>query len=136
MCTQSTLMPQSQRWSMRPTLDLNSDKSQLMLQSQTQTRQCSTTSKLQIGRGMAHSMMRTSICKASYIYPRDYVQEIWPAVLVREGNMQLVKYSLDILTRYSTYLLIFKSQIGSIIFSYHNSGKTFERENLYKFRNL
>jgi hypothetical protein len=37
-----------------------------------------------------------------------------PAVLVREGNMQLVKYSLDIRVRYSTHSLIFKSQKGSI----------------------
>ena len=46
---------------------------------------------------------------------RDYVsQEVGPAILVREGSTQLIRYSLDISIRYSTYLLIFKSQKGSI----------------------
>ena len=48
-------------------------------------------------------------------YPRDYVSiENAPPVLVREGNTQLVRYSLDIRIRYSTYSLIFKSWTGFI----------------------
>ena len=41
--------------------------------------------------------------------------EVQPSllVLVREGNMLLVMYSLDARIRYSTYSLIFKSQKGS-----------------------
>ena len=46
---------------------------------------------------------------------RDYVrQEVRPAILVRESGMQLIRYSLDTCIRYSTYLLIFKSQKDSI----------------------
>ena len=41
-------------------------------------------------------------------------REVRPAVLVRESNMQLLKYSLDIRVSYSTCLPIFKSQKGSI----------------------
>ena len=52
------------------------------------------------------------IAHASY---RDYVsQEVRPATLVRESSTQLVRYSLDARVRYSTYLLIFKSQNGSV----------------------
>ena len=52
------------------------------------------------------------IVHASY---RDYVsQEVRPATLVRENSTRLVRYSLDICVRYSTYLLIFESQNGSI----------------------
>ena len=57
-------------------------------------------------------------CGQCTIYSyRDYVsQEVRPAihVLVRESSTQLIRYSLGICVRYSTYLLIFKSQKGSI----------------------
>ena len=55
---------------------------------------------------------------------RDYIrQEVQPTTLVRESSRQLIRYSLDtyMYIGYSTYLLIFKSQKGSIearIFSY------------------
>ena len=39
--------------------------------------------------------------------------EVRPSILVRESSMQLVRYSLDTLVRYSTYRLISKSQKGS-----------------------
>ena len=42
------------------------------------------------------------------------MHEVRPAMLVRESNMQLLMYSLDTRVSYSTYLLIFKSQKGSI----------------------
>ena len=42
------------------------------------------------------------------------MSEIQPAMLVRENNMQLLMYLLDTCVSYSTYLLIFKSQKGSI----------------------
>jgi hypothetical protein len=52
------------------------------------------------------------IAHASY---RDYIsQEVQPAILVKESSTQLIRYSLDTCVRYSTYLLIFKSQKGSI----------------------
>ena len=40
--------------------------------------------------------------------------EVGPAVLVRESNIQVLNYSLDIRVSYSTCLPIFKSQKGSI----------------------
>jgi hypothetical protein len=54
---------------------------------------------------------------AIFIHGMTYakkMREVRPAVLVREGNTLLVKYSLDIRVRYSTYLPIFKSQKRSI----------------------
>ena len=43
-------------------------------------------------------------------------------LLVRESNMQLLRYSLDTHVSYSTYYPIFKSQKGSIkaLNSYYN----------------
>ena len=38
----------------------------------------------------------------------------WLTLLIREGNMLLVRYSLDTRARYSTYSLNFESQKGSI----------------------
>ena len=40
--------------------------------------------------------------------------EVRPAVLIRESSTQLLIYSLDTCVRYSTYLLIFMSQKGSM----------------------
>ena len=52
------------------------------------------------------------IVYASY---RDYVsQKVRPATLVRESSTRLVRYLLDTRVRWSTYLLIFKSQNGSV----------------------
>ena len=52
------------------------------------------------------------IAQASY---RDYVrQEVQPAILARESNMQLIIYSLNKCVRYSMYLPPIKSQKGSI----------------------
>ena len=39
--------------------------------------------------------------------------EVRPSLLVREGNMLFVRYSLDTRARYSTYSLNFESQKGS-----------------------
>ena len=72
------------------------------------------------------SMHAINIALASFIYtrsfihglqlrkPRERVKSDLLAVLVRESNMQLLKYSLDIRVSYSTCLPIFKSQKGSI----------------------
>jgi hypothetical protein len=52
------------------------------------------------------------IAQASY---RDYVsQEVRPAIHVRESITQLIRCSLDTCVRYTTCLLIFNSQKGSI----------------------
>ena len=40
--------------------------------------------------------------------------EVWPSLLVREGNTLLVRYSLNTCAGYSTYSLNFESQKGSI----------------------
>ena len=42
------------------------------------------------------------------------MREVRPSLLVREGNMLLVRYSLDTRVGYSAYSLNFKSQKGSI----------------------
>ena len=72
-------------------------------------------------------MRAINIALASFIYTRLSIHglqlhkpcakgmcEVGPVVLVRESNMQLLKYSLDIRVCYSTCLLIFKSQKGFI----------------------
>ena len=43
-----------------------------------------------------------------------HLHEVRPAVLVRENVTQLLMYSLDTCVRYSTHLLIFKSQKDSM----------------------
>ena len=118
--------PQSQRWSLRPTLNLDSDKFQCFNQRR-QTRQRSIASEFQIGHCMAHNMHDVCyiMCTvssywgcgqvfhnnySSFIYPRDYVsqktREIRPAVLLRESSTQLIMYSLDTCVGYSTYIII------------------------------
>ena len=100
-------MAQSRRWSLGPTLDLESDRSRCF--SHRDELDSSTASKVEIGRVVDGVLY---IAHASY---RDYVsQEVRPAMLVRESSTQLIRYSLDTCVRYSTYLLIFKSQKGSI----------------------
>jgi hypothetical protein len=34
------------------------------------------------------------------------MREVWPAVLVRESSSQLIRHSLDIGVRYSTYIVL------------------------------
>jgi hypothetical protein len=85
--------PQSQRWYLKPTLDLDSDRFRYF-NHRRRTRQRSTASKLQID--------------------RDRACEVRPMVLIRESSTQLIVYSLDTCIRYSTYSPIFKSQKGSI----------------------
>ena len=65
---------------------------------------------------------RCAMCAVYSIRPALFIhgntkakktREGWPAILVRESNSQLIRYSLDTGVRYSTYLPIFKSQKGS-----------------------
>ena len=69
-------LPQSQRWSLRPTLDLESDKSRCFNHRDELSNSAVQFLKFRsVGRGLAH---------ASY---RDYVsQEVGPAILVRESS--------------------------------------------------
>ena len=96
--------PQSQKWSVRPTLDLNLNT--------TITEMSLIASAVQLPKFRSVGSWM-ACCQASY---RDYVrQEVQPAILARESNMQLIIYSLNMCVRYSMYLLpIFKSQKGSI----------------------
>ena len=102
-----------QRWSLRPNLGLDSDKSRCF------NHRDELDSTVQLPNFRSVMARYTTHMRAIYstrlaFYPRHYVsQEKVPAVLVKEGNMQLVKYSLDIRVRYSTYSPIFKSQKGS-----------------------
>ena len=94
--------PQSLRWSLRLTLNLNTDN----FQSQETN---STASEHQVGRSMAHSVRAIySTRLALFIHgitSAKRTHEVRPAVLCRESSTQLVMYSLDTGTciRYSTY---------------------------------
>jgi hypothetical protein len=112
VCTQYRMLAlQSKRWTLRPTLDLDSDKFRCFDQSQGRTRQRSTASKLQIGRSWytilwnaCYIQRRKLLFIHGTMYPKK-TREVRPAVLIREGNMQFVKYLLD--TRLSSSMHIF-----------------------------
>ena len=111
--------PQSQRWSLRLTLDFNSDKFQCFINHRRRSRQRSTASKLQIDRGIACYMMHAIYCTRLALFIHKITsakktREVRPAILVRESSTQLIMYLLDTCVRYSTYLPIFKSQKGSM----------------------
>ena len=92
------------------TLDLDTDN----FQSQETN---STASEHQISRSMAHSVRAIYSTRLALfihgIMSAKKTCEVQPAVLSRESSAQLIMYSLDTCVRYSTYILIFKSQKGS-----------------------
>ena len=109
--------PQSQRWSLRPNLDLDTDNN--YFQSHAGDELDSAIQLLNIGLVAAwHTacvLYRARL--ALFIhgitsFKRTF--EVRPAVLVRESSTQLVMYSLDTCVRYSTYIPIFKPQKGSM----------------------
>ena len=71
---QATLMmvPQSQRWSLRPTFDLDNDKFQLQETNSTALYSFQTSGWLWHG---TQRVCYINIAKASFIYPRDYVSQ-------------------------------------------------------------
>ena len=97
--------PQSQRWHLRPTLDLDTDITGDELDSAIQL--------LNIGLVSAWYIVCARLPLFIHgITSSKRTREVWPAVLVRESITQFVMYSLDTCVRYSTY--IYKSQKGSI----------------------
>ncbi len=92
--------PQSLRWCLRRTLDLDSDKFRCF-NHRRRTRQCCTASKLQISRDMARAIYSARLAIFIYgITSTKRTREVRPAVLVRENSTQLLMYLLDMCIRY------------------------------------
>ena len=77
--------PVTEIWSLIPTLDLESDKSQCLNHRDELDRTVQLPSR--VVDGMLY------IAQGSYNYIRDYVSQA--AILVRESSMQFIIYSLD-----------------------------------------
>ena len=99
--SQATSMPapQSQRWSLRPILDLDSDKFQCF-NHRRRTRQHHTASECQVSCGMARSvrtMYSTRLALFIHgIMSAKRTRELRPVVFVGESSARLLMYSLDI----------------------------------------
>ena len=88
---------QSQRWSLRLTLNLDTEHRR-------RTQQCHTASEHRVGRGMAHSVCAIDSARLDLfihgIALAKRTDEVWPVILLRESSTQLVMYSLDTRIRY------------------------------------
>ena len=98
--------PQSQRWSLRPTLNLN-----FQLQETN-----STASEHQVGRGMAHSVRAIYSTRLALfirgITSAKRTREVRPAVLRRESSTHPVMYSRDSYMRQILYIYYTDFQVS------------------------
>ena len=111
--------PQSQRWRLRPTLDLDTNKFSITGDELDSAIQLLNIGFIIIGRGMARCVRAIYSARLALfihgITSSKRTREVRPAVLVKESSTQFVMYSLDTCVRYSTYIIpIFKSQKGSM----------------------
>ena len=100
---QATSMPapQSQRWSLRPTLDLDN-------KFQSQETNSTAPYSIRVGCGMAqsvHAIYSTRLALFIHgITSAKRTREVWLPILTRESSTQLIVYSLDTCVKYSTYM--------------------------------
>jgi hypothetical protein len=77
---------------------------EMVSETDSRPRQCSTASELQIGHDMARAIYSARLVIFIHgITSAKRMREVRPAVLVRESSTQLLMYSLDTCIRYSTY---------------------------------